>query len=47
MKPSKEEVRVWMQQRQAAQTPPQTPAEVRRALGWHLTVPAKNTNCDR
>jgi hypothetical protein len=45
--PNKEQIREWMQQRQQAKTPPPAPAEVRRALGWGLNVPAKNTNCDR
>jgi hypothetical protein len=45
--PSKEEVRKWMQQRQQEKTVPPTPAEVRRALGWYMTAPAKNTNCGR
>jgi hypothetical protein len=45
--PSKEEVRKWMEQRQQAKTVPPSPQEVRRMLGWHLTAPVKNTNCDR
>jgi hypothetical protein len=45
--PNKEMVRQWMQQRQQEKTAPPTPAEVRRQLGWNLTTPVKNTNCDR
>lgn len=35
-KPTNEEVRSWMQKRQAEQVPPPAPDEVRRQLGWHL-----------
>lgn len=34
--PSKEDVRSWMAQRRAENSPPPSPAEVRRALGWNL-----------
>jgi len=35
-KPSKEQVRQWTQQRQVLRTPPPSPEEVRRELGWVL-----------
>ncbi len=35
-KPSKEEIRVWMQQRRCEQTPPPDIAQIRRELAWHL-----------
>ncbi len=38
-KPSKEEVRVWMQQRRSEKTPPPNIEQVRRELGWQLTMP--------
>lgn len=34
--PSKEQVRAYMVEREAARRPPPTPAEIRRQLGWHL-----------
>jgi hypothetical protein len=34
--PTKEQIRDWMQQRQAEKKPPPTPAQVREQLGWHL-----------
>lgn len=35
MHPSKEQVRAYMQLREAARRPPPTPDEIRRQLGWH------------
>ena len=35
-KPSNEQVRSWMQQRQMDRTPPPAPDQVRRELGWQL-----------
>jgi hypothetical protein len=34
--PSKEAVRLYLQERANAPTPPGTPAEIRRQLGWWL-----------
>lgn len=34
--PSKEQVRLLMQQRSLSRLPPPTPAEVRVWLGWHM-----------
>lgn len=34
--PSKEQVREYMEQRQAAHKPPPDPREIRRQLGWDL-----------
>jgi len=33
-KPTKEQVRSYMSQRQTATTPPLSPEEIRRQLGW-------------
>jgi hypothetical protein len=35
-KPTKFEVRSWMQQRQSTPTPPPSPDQIRRELGWNL-----------
>jgi hypothetical protein len=35
-KPSKEEVRVWLLQRQLERTPPPSIQQIRRELGWDL-----------
>jgi hypothetical protein len=35
-KPTNEQVRNWMQQRQAVRTPPPVPEQIRRELGWQL-----------
>lgn len=35
-KPTNEQVRNWLQQRQADRLPPPSPDEIRRQLGWHL-----------
>lgn len=34
--PSKEQVRVFMERRRVARTPPPEPAEIRRQLGWNM-----------
>lgn len=34
--PSKEQVRAYMEQRQAAHKPPPDPRDIRRLLGWEL-----------
>lgn len=40
-KPNHEQVRSWMQQRQADRTPPPAPEEIRRQLGWGLVDAAR------
>jgi hypothetical protein len=35
--PTKQAVHDWMMQRQQVKTPPPSPEEIRRQLGWHLT----------
>lgn len=35
-RPTNEQVRSWMQQRQADRSPPPTPEEIRTQLGWRL-----------
>lgn len=39
--PTKQQVRDWMQQRQAEHKPPPTPEQIRRELGWGLVKDAK------
>lgn len=34
--PAKQAVHDWMARRQRERTPPPSPEEVRRQLGWHL-----------
>jgi hypothetical protein len=34
--PSKEQVRQFMQRRRVDRTPPPSPDQIRRELGWHL-----------
>lgn len=34
--PSKEAVRTWLNDRRASPTPPPTPEEIRRQLGWEM-----------
>jgi len=36
----KQRVRWWMQQRQVDKAPPPAPSEIRRQLGWHMTIKA-------
>lgn len=38
-KPTTAQVRAFMAERQRAKTPPKTPEEIRRELGWNL-IPA-------
>lgn len=38
-KPSKEQVQVWMHNRRAERTPPPSPEQIRRELGWQLSQP--------
>jgi hypothetical protein len=40
-KPSNQQVRSWMQQRQVDRTPPPAPEEIRRQLGWGLVEAAR------
>ena len=35
-KPTKEQVREWQRQQRESHTPPPTPEEIRRQLGWGL-----------
>ena len=35
-RPTNEQVRSWMQQRQADRSPPPPPEQIRRELGWGL-----------
>lgn len=35
-KPTNEQVRNWMRQRQADRSPPPSPEQIRRELGWGL-----------
>lgn len=39
--PSKEEVRAWLKREVAAKTPPPTPEDIRRELGWGLREDSK------
>lgn len=34
--PSKEQIRVYMQQRREAKEPPETPERIRELLGWRM-----------
>lgn len=34
--PTKEQIRKWMQERQAQRTAPPSPEQIRRELGWHM-----------
>lgn len=36
--PTKEEVRHWLNREVEQRRPPQTPEQIRRELGWHLTT---------
>lgn len=42
-KPSNQQVRSWMQQRQAEKSPPPAPEEIRRQLGWGLVEAERGT----
>ncbi len=35
--PTKEQTRKWLQNRSTAKTPPPTPEQIKRELGWDLT----------
>ena len=35
-KPTREQLQQWLKQRHVEKTPPPTPAEIRRQLGWNL-----------
>jgi hypothetical protein len=39
--PSKEQVRQFMRQRRVERTPPPSPEQIRRELGWHLEAAAR------
>ena len=45
-KPSNQQVRSRMQQRQEQNGPPPSPEEIRRQLGWHM-VEAEHENTER
>jgi hypothetical protein len=45
--PTKEEIRRYMQQRQAQRLPPPDMAQIRRELGWELNPSAPRTNNKR
>lgn len=36
MKPTPQQVRDWLKSRTVAKTPPPTPEEIRRQLGWFV-----------
>ena len=36
--PTKEQVRAWMAEREAARRPPPSPEEIRRTLGWRMDL---------
>jgi len=40
-KPTKEQVREYMQQRKTETNPPKSPEEIRRQLGWYLNGSAR------
>lgn len=42
-KPSNQQVRSWMQQRQADRTPPPSPEEIRTQLGWRWVGAERET----
>jgi hypothetical protein len=41
--PSKDQVRAYMQRRSRDASPPPSPEEIRRELGWGLSLPAFKT----
>lgn len=45
--PTKQQVREWMQQRQAEKHVPPTPEEVRRQLGWGMLYETKPVHPSR
>lgn len=40
--PSKQDVRLWLNRSTRTESPPQSPEEIRRALGWNL-IPSNGT----
>jgi hypothetical protein len=44
IKPSNQQVRNWMQQRQAERKPPPAPDQIRRELGWQMVEAERETN---
>lgn len=45
--PSPQQVRDWMKKRRAEKTPPPSPEQVRRELGWELVRNTKSAECAR
>lgn len=43
-KPDRQQVRSWMQQRQAERKPPPAPEQIRRELGWQMVEAGRETN---
>lgn len=43
-KPSNQQVRSWMHQRQVDRTPPPAPDQVRIELGWKMVEAERETN---
>ena len=43
-KPSNQQVRSWMHQRQADRTPPPAPEQIRTELGWKMVEAERETN---
>lgn len=43
-KPSNQQVRSWMQQRQVSRTPPPAPEQIRMELGWKMVEAERETN---
>ena len=41
-KPSNQQVRTWLQQRRQDGTPPPSPEQIRRELGWGLVEAARD-----
>jgi hypothetical protein len=46
LRPSKENVREYLKQRQAGNTPPPTPEEIRRQLGWLMEKASSTDQTD-
>lgn len=46
-KPTKEQVREYMEQRQVAHKPPPSRDEIRRQLGWDLIAAERNEQAGR
>ncbi len=43
-KPDRQQVRSWMQQRQADRTPPPAPEQIRMELGWKMVEAERETS---